>query len=64
MAQGLVPPIAGLNNIYQFGLLAFEIAMSLFLARGFARTSLHLERRLGEVRALSEQILAQERAAL
>jgi serine phosphatase RsbU (regulator of sigma subunit) len=63
MALNVVPPIAGVNSIYQFGLLAFEVAMSLFLARGFARTSLHLERRLDEVRALSEQVLAQERAA-
>jgi serine phosphatase RsbU (regulator of sigma subunit) len=63
IALGLVPPIAGVGTIYQFGLLAFEIAMSLFLARGFARISLHLERRLDEVRALSEQVLAQERAA-
>jgi serine phosphatase RsbU (regulator of sigma subunit) len=59
----VVPPIAGVGGVYVFGLLAFELAMSLFLAQSFARTNLHLERRLDEVRDLSEQILAQERAA-
>ncbi len=63
MEFGLVPSIPGVDSIYMFGLLAFQMAMSLFLARSFGRTSLHLERRLDEVRALSEQILAQERAA-
>lgn len=37
--------------------------MSIFLAQSFARTSLHLERKLGEVSALSGQVLSQERAA-
>lgn len=61
---GVVPPLPGVGvSIYVFGLLAFELAMSLFLAQSFARTNLHLERRLGEVRELSEQVLAQERAA-
>jgi serine phosphatase RsbU (regulator of sigma subunit) len=58
----LAPPIAG-GSIYGFGILAMVLAMSLFLARSFARTSLHLERRLDEVNALSETVLAQERAA-
>lgn len=58
----LAPPVAGVP-IYMFGILAIAIAMSLFLARSFARTSRHLERRLEEVKALSEQVLGQERAA-
>src|SRR6185436_18305725 len=61
--QGLVPPLAGFGNVYLLGMLAFAVSMSIFLARSFGRTSLHLERRVGEVRALSEQVLAQERAA-
>jgi len=60
---GLIRPVAGIGSVWVFGMLAFEMAMSLFLARGFGRTSLHLERRLAEVSALSEQVLAQERAA-
>ena len=60
---GVVPPVAGLRIVWVFGMLAFAVAMSLFLARSFGRTHLHLERRLDEVRALSEQVLAQERAA-
>lgn len=56
-------PSYGVRGVYVFGLLAFEMAMSLFLAQTFARTNLHLERRLAEVHALSEQVLAQERAA-
>jgi serine phosphatase RsbU (regulator of sigma subunit) len=61
--QGIVPPLAGIGGVYVFGMLAFAIAMSLFLAGTFARTSTHLERRLVEVRSLSEQVLAQEREA-
>jgi serine phosphatase RsbU (regulator of sigma subunit) len=63
MEFDLVPQIPGVDGIYMFGLLAFQMAMSLFLARNFGRTSLHLERRLAEVSALSEQVLEQERAA-
>ncbi len=63
MEFGLIPTLSGMRGIYMFGLLAFQMAMSLFLARSFGRTSLHLERRLDEVHALSEQVLAQERAA-
>lgn len=60
---GAVPPVGGVRSVYVFGVLAFAVAMSLFLAGSFARTSTHLERRLAEVRELSEQVLAQERAA-
>lgn len=59
----LVPFIGG-DSLYMVGMFAFLMSMSLFLARSFARTSLHLERRLGEVHELSQQILAQERTAL
>jgi serine phosphatase RsbU (regulator of sigma subunit) len=55
----LVPPIAGIYSVWVFGVFGFEVSMSLFLARSFARTSLHLERRLDEVRELSEQVLRQ-----
>lgn len=60
----LEPALAGIGGVYVFGMLALAVGMSLFLAGTFARTSTHLERRLAEVRALSEQVLAQERAAL
>jgi serine phosphatase RsbU (regulator of sigma subunit) len=62
MQLGLLRPL-GVIPPYLFAMLAFGVAMSIFLAQSFARTSLHLERRLGEVRALSEQVLSQERAA-
>jgi serine phosphatase RsbU (regulator of sigma subunit) len=60
---GAVAPIAGVSGVYVFGQLALAIAMSLFLAGTFARTSAHLERGLVEVAALSQQVLTQERAA-
>ncbi len=60
---GGVPPPLGYHDVYVLGMLAFAVSMSLFLARTVARTSLHLERRLAEVEALSGQVLEQERAA-
>jgi serine phosphatase RsbU (regulator of sigma subunit) len=59
----VVPAVAGFNEVYVFGVLASVLTMSLFLARTFARTSLHLERRLAEVESLTAQVLDQERAA-
>ncbi len=59
----VMPPVAGFNAVYVFGVLASVLTMSLFLARTFARTSLHLERRLAEVESLTAQVLDQERAA-
>jgi serine phosphatase RsbU (regulator of sigma subunit) len=63
MELGVIPRVGGEIRPYLVALLAVAVAMSIFLAQSFARTSLHLERRLDEVRALSEQVLAQERAA-
>jgi serine phosphatase RsbU (regulator of sigma subunit) len=60
---GVVPAIRGITGWYIVGMLAFAVAMSLYLARSFARTRVHLERRLAEVRTLSAQVLEQERAA-
>jgi serine phosphatase RsbU (regulator of sigma subunit) len=60
---GVVSPIAGFRAVYPFGMLASIVTMSLSLARSFALTSLHLDRRLVEVEALSGQLLEQERAA-
>ncbi len=59
---GFVPVFGGIPPAW-LAMLAFAVSMSIFLARSFGRTSLDLERRLDEVRALSEQVLAQERAA-
>lgn len=57
--------IPGIRQIpfHLFALLAFALTMSLSLARSFGRIRLDLEQRLDEVRALSGQVLAQERAA-
>ncbi|HEY6321922.1 MAG TPA: SpoIIE family protein phosphatase [Thermoanaerobaculia bacterium] len=60
---GVVPAIRGITGWYIVGMLLFAVAMSLYLARSFARTRVHLERRLAEVRTLSAQVLEQERAA-
>ncbi|HEV3074388.1 MAG TPA: SpoIIE family protein phosphatase [Thermoanaerobaculia bacterium] len=60
---GIVPALPGITGWYIVGMLAFAVAMSLYLARSFARTRVHLERRLAEVRTLSAQVLDQERAA-
>jgi serine phosphatase RsbU (regulator of sigma subunit) len=59
----IVPAVAGFRAVYVFGVLASVTTLSLFLARSFARTSLHLERRLAEVQMLSERLLEQERGA-
>ncbi len=59
----ILPAVAGFRAVYVFGVLASVTTLSLFLARSFARTSLHLERRLTEVQALSERLLEQELAA-
>ncbi|HEX3131926.1 MAG TPA: SpoIIE family protein phosphatase [Thermoanaerobaculia bacterium] len=56
---GRIHSVAGVTNVWVFGMFAFEISMSLFLARSFATTSLQLERRLDEVRTLSEEVLRQ-----
>jgi signal transduction histidine kinase len=42
--------------IYAYGLVALLVSMSIYLAREFARTSIRLERRLGQVRALSDDL--------
>jgi serine phosphatase RsbU (regulator of sigma subunit) len=60
---GVVSPVAGFRAVYPFGVVASIVTMSLSLARSFARTSLHLDRRLIEVEALSGQLLEQERAS-
>jgi len=55
----LIPGNASLGNSYGSGLLI--LAMSIYLARNFARTNRKLEQKLGEVRELSERALQQER---
>ena len=60
---GVVPSIEGFRQIYVVSILAAALSMSLFLARSFAQTRVHLERRLEEVQALSGHLLEQERAA-
>ncbi len=61
---GLIPrPFGEFRQVYMVSILAAAVSMSLFLARSFAQTRVHLERRLEEVQALSGQLLEQERAA-
>jgi serine phosphatase RsbU (regulator of sigma subunit) len=62
--SGLVRPVAGFGSVWVFGMFGFEVSMSLFLARSFARTSLHLERRLREAheQELSRRLLEAEHA--
>jgi serine phosphatase RsbU (regulator of sigma subunit) len=60
---GVMPSVEGSRQVYVIAIVAAAIGMSLFLARSFARTRLHLERRLEEVQTLSGQVLEQERAA-
>lgn len=55
----LIPGNASLGNSYGSGLLI--LAMSVYLARNFARTNRRLQQKLGEVRELSERALQQER---
>jgi serine phosphatase RsbU (regulator of sigma subunit) len=60
---GAIPAIEGSRQVYIVAILAAAVTMSLSLARSFAHTRIHLERRLDEVQALSAQVLEQERAA-
>jgi serine phosphatase RsbU (regulator of sigma subunit) len=57
MEIGLVPPLAMVIPPYMLGVLTYAVAMSIFLAQGFARTSLHLERQ-----ELSQRLLEAENA--
>lgn len=54
--------VLGTNNPYMIGAVAMLVAMSVHLARSFARTGRDLERQLARVTELSEGMLAQERA--
>lgn len=49
-----------IEDAYLYGFLTLLVSMSVYLARGFARTHRDLGRRLTEVRLLSEQRLEQE----
>ena len=60
---GAIPAIEGSRQVYIVSILAAAFTMSLSLARSFAQTRVHLERRLEEVQALSGQLLDQERIA-
>ncbi|MFI5168264.1 MAG: SpoIIE family protein phosphatase [Thermoanaerobaculales bacterium] len=59
---GLIPQIFGWS-IYLFVVIPMAIGMSIFLARDFARTNRHLQRRIEEVEALSDQVVAQMKRA-
>lgn len=48
---GVIPAPFNFGSIYLAGALAFCLSTSLFVARSFARTSLHLERRMVEIEA-------------
>lgn len=56
MLQGLGLLREAGEAIYAYGLLALLVSMSVYLALEFARTSIRLERRLSQVRALSDNL--------
>jgi serine phosphatase RsbU (regulator of sigma subunit) len=60
---GVLPAIGGVHNLYIVGVVVSAVMTSLSLARGFARTSVSLERRLNEVELLSGQLIEKERTA-
>lgn len=60
---GVMPIIGGVHNFYIVGVVVSAVMTSLSLARGFARTSVSLERRLSEVELLSGQLIEKERNA-
>ena len=59
---GFATPLVGVP-IYYIGELGVLFSMSVYLAHNFARTSRDLEKRLVQVRELSEKTLEQERRA-
>jgi len=63
MSVGIIEPIYGVVSPYIYGVLIFIFAMSISLARDFAITRKSLEKKLNEVKELSERTLKQELAA-
>lgn len=59
---GLLAPLGGVTNAYQFGLVGLFAATSAYLARGIARTSGRLvaQERLGREREVERRLLAAE----
>jgi len=60
---GLIIPIFGLNDVYIYGVIVFVISMSIAFAYDFASTSKDLEKKLVEVKTLSEKTIEHERFA-
>jgi serine phosphatase RsbU (regulator of sigma subunit) len=58
-----LPVILGLYDIFAYGVIGFIIFMSISLAKDFAATSKNLEKKLVEVKELSQKALEQERKA-
>ena len=59
----LIPMLLNIPFPYIWGFVGMLIAMSVFLARQFARTNLNLERQILQVKKLSESAIEQERRA-
>lgn len=62
-ALKFVIPFFGINDIYFFGVIIFVFSMSIAFAYDFASTSKNLEKKLEEVKILSEKTIEQERFA-
>jgi len=58
-----INPIFGINDIYVFGVIIFVFSMSIAFAYDFAATSKNLEKKLEEVKILSEKTIEHERFA-
>lgn len=60
-ALNFINPFFGITDIYFFGVLIFVFSMSIAFADDFASTSKDLEKKLAEVKILSEKTIEQER---
>lgn len=63
LSIGIIDPFFGFYSPYIYGVIFFIFAMSISLARDFAITRKNLEKKLQEVKELSEKTLKQELAA-
>jgi len=59
----VINPFFGITDIYFFGVIVFVFSMSIAFAYDFASTSKNLEKKLEEVKVLSEKTIEHERFA-
>ncbi len=63
LSMNILGPIFGIWMPFIYGVVVFILSMSIALARDYASTSKKLEKKLKEVKELSDKTLAQELAA-